>query len=64
MSGEDWVDHWLSRFRWYRRRRGGRWERWFIDTPVGSWLWFRDPCWYPEDRPGLGRGAPVVEEYP
>jgi hypothetical protein len=56
----DWADHYLSRFRWYRRRRGGRWEWWFIDTPVGSWMWFRNEV----GRPGLGRGLPDVEEYP
>lgn len=64
MSDDGWLDHWLSRFKWWRRWRGGRWERWFIDTPVGSWLWFRNPRWPAADpRPGLGRGLPDVETW-
>jgi hypothetical protein len=57
----NWADHIFSRWRWWRRWRGGHWERWYIDTPVGSCLWFRERLW--PDRPGLGRGQPEVEDY-
>ena len=57
----------MHRWHWYRRRRGGRWERWWIDTPVASYMWFHNPR-FPQvgrdGRPGLGRGTPTVEEYP
>jgi hypothetical protein len=59
----DWPDHYLARFRWYRRRRRGRWERWWIDTPVAAHLWFHNPRWGRAGRPGLGRGMPDVEDY-
>lgn len=51
----------LSNYRWYRRLRGGKWERWYIDAPVHSDMWFRV-----EDfghRPGLARGTPEQEDY-
>lgn len=63
MTWRDWQDHWLSRFRWYRRWRGGRWQRWWIDTPVASDMWFHNPDWGRDDRPGLGRGIPDEEDY-
>ena len=58
-----WPDHFLSRWQWYRRRRGGVWERWWIDTPVAANLWFRNEDWGPDGRPGLGRGYPEIEAY-
>jgi hypothetical protein len=54
----------LSRFKWYRRWYGGRWEYWFIEMCLSS-MWLnmsRDYCW-PEHGPCSGRGTPVIEDY-
>ena len=57
----------LSRFRWYRRRKGGRWEYHFIDMcrasmwlhmrpePERQWPLYRQPC---------SVGVPIIEDYP
>jgi hypothetical protein len=52
----------LSKFRWYRRLRGGRWELWFIDTPVGVEMWFQEDH-SDGSRPGLGVMCCAVETY-
>jgi hypothetical protein len=52
------IDHFLSCFKIYRRLRGGRWEKWWIDVPVCSAIWFRN-----ESPGGLARGTPTVEDY-
>lgn len=60
------FDSALGSFRWWRRLRGGHWERWFIDAPVGTRLWHRvERCSYDtQQRPSaLARGAPDCEEY-
>lgn len=31
----------FSRFRWYRRWRGGHWEKWWIMPPVASTMWLQ-----------------------
>lgn len=57
---------WLGRFAWYRRRVGGHWERWFVDFPVASHIWFRrrDGCAkVNRRRPGLCFGNPHCEEH-
>lgn len=42
------LRHWLrtgvlaaffNSFRWYRRLAGGKWELWWIDSPVCSHIW-------------------------
>ena len=54
------MDHLLSGFRWYRRLRGGHWERWWVDPPVACDLWLQNPHGH---RPGMCHGTPVCEEY-
>ena len=41
----DILENILSNFRWYRRLRGGRWEKWYVGYPVCASLWFHD-SWY------------------
>lgn len=53
------ISYFLSGFRWYRKMKGGRWEKWFIDFPVGSDIWFHNL----DERPGLARGLPEIEDY-
>lgn len=33
------LDSFLSGFRWYRRLRGGHWERFYVYPPVSSLVW-------------------------
>ena len=47
--------------RWYRRARGGHWERWWIDG-VHADLWFATP--HGGERPGMARGTPTCEDWP
>lgn len=60
-----WFKFHLSRFRWYRRWYGGRWEYHFIDVcHCHMWLDMHpDRCW-PEWRQPCSVGAPIVEDYP
>ncbi len=61
-----WLPEWLfSRFRWYRRRRGGHWERWWVDM-VYSDIWHPVPecSLITGERPtSLCRGTPACEDY-
>jgi hypothetical protein len=34
----------FSEYRWYRKILGGRWERWVVDWPVCSTMWFEINC--------------------
>lgn len=52
------LDAVLSNFGWYRRMRGGHWEKWWIDSPVNSAVWLKLDH---GERPGLGCGAPICE---
>ena len=55
----------LSRFQWYRRLHGGRWERHWIDV-CNSYIWLSmhpDRCW-PKYRQPCSWGIPVIEDYP
>ena len=51
------LDALFANFRWYRRLRGGHWERWHIDSPINSRLWLRNEH---GERPG--RGTPTCED--
>ncbi|MNC78006.1 hypothetical protein D3C75_1301160 [compost metagenome] len=53
----------LSRFKWYRRLRGGRWECWYMDEVYGG-VWFHNPVGYPKRPHGMCRGTPTIEVYP
>jgi hypothetical protein len=60
-----WVQHWFSRFRWYRRYIGGRWEYHFIDICTASmWLPMNPQRCWPEYRQPCSVGAPIVEDWP
>ena len=56
---------WLSRWKWYRRWYGGRWEYHWIDVCHSAmWLDMRpDRCW-PEWVQPCSRGTPIIEDYP
>jgi len=54
------LDALFAGFRWYRRMRGGHWERWYVDAPVAADVWLRQPH---GRRPGLCYGTPRCEEY-
>jgi len=56
----DLLDYFFSNFRWYRRLRGGHWEKWYIDYPICSTIWFYQKH---GERPGLGRGTPICEDW-
>lgn len=66
----DWLDCWtcafLSNYRWFRKLRGGHWEKWWIDMPVFSDTWLHTPyCFADTDkRPDfLCRGRPTCETW-
>lgn len=52
-----------SNWQWYRRLRGGHWERWYVNLPVGTTVWIRrDRCYRKTGtRPGLCEGIPRCE---
>lgn len=56
-----WLHYELTRFRWYRRLRRGHWERYYVDWPVASDIWFQQAHGSP--RVGLERGRPTCEEW-
>lgn len=55
----------FGRFQWFRRRVGGRWERWWVDHPVCNPVWhYRDPEDDLTQRPTcICRGIPTIEDY-
>lgn len=65
------LDALLDRFRWYRRARGGHWEKWIVDVPVCADVWHRRTVCYLEPdaggwfgRPNEGcRGTPTCEDH-
>lgn len=55
----------LSRFQWYRRWYGGRWERHFIDACLAFiWLPMTPPRIWPAYRQPCSIGTPTIEDYP
>lgn len=57
----------IGDYAWGRRLLGGRWERWWVDSPVCGDIWHwrtrERTSW--EGRPSpLCRGTPIVEEWP
>ena len=55
-----------NRFRWARKLLGGKWERWWIDSPVCSSCWMAVKDWTEDparQRPDvLARGRPEARE--
>jgi hypothetical protein len=45
----------------YRALWGGRWEQWWIGSPVNSYVWLNDLK--VGERPGLGEYREKVEDY-
>lgn len=52
----------LSKFQWYRKWYGGRWERWYIEV-CHSDIWFHEKSLYKGQRPCSARGTPIIEDY-
>ena len=55
----------LSHFRWFRKMLGGRWERWWVDSPVNDTMWHWREDWEDmSERPTcICRGTPIIEDY-
>jgi hypothetical protein len=52
-------------WQWFRRAKGGTWERWILDYPVMDALWFEKATYPDKSRPNGGaRGTPTVETWP
>jgi len=58
MGRFDWF---LSNRQWWRKWRGGHWERWIIDSPFNADIWMQRE--HGGERPPLGRGTPTCEEW-
>ena len=59
------IDCALSRFQWYRRYVGGRWEYHWIDICASSmWLSMAPGKYWPEYRQPCSHGTPVIEDWP
>jgi hypothetical protein len=57
--------HPLPQFQWFRRLAGGRWEHWWIDSPVASAMWL-DVVEFSRitgERPPLARGTCIEENW-
>jgi hypothetical protein len=57
-----WLDAICGKWQWWRRLRGGHWERWYADFPVCADVWLHlDECLL---RGGfLLRGTPTREDW-
>jgi hypothetical protein len=59
-----WIDLLFSRYRWYRRWRGGVWELWWNGRPGDRWHHLTMTSAEAHRRPtGICRGLPIVEDY-
>lgn len=60
-----WPRYIFSRYQWYRRWFGGRWEyHWITVTSSAMWLEMEPgKCW-PEYRQPCSMGTPIIEDYP
>lgn len=59
-----WIMHHLSKYQWYRKWYGGRWEYHCIDICHGFlWLHMTPPNVWPDYRQPCSVGAPVVEDW-
>ena len=60
-----WMRYLLSKYQWYRRWYGGRWEyHWISVTTSAMWLEMQPgKCW-PEYRQPCSMGTPIVEDWP
>lgn len=55
----------FSRWQWYRRWYGGRWEYHFIDICHSSmWLDMAPNKHWPDYREPCSHGTPTIEDYP
>jgi len=56
----------VDTMRWWRRLRGGHWERWYVDHPVCGDVWHRvSVCSYVTGRRpnGLCMGTATCEDH-
>jgi hypothetical protein len=37
----NFIENYLSEYKWTRKYLGGHWERWFVDRPVGKSVWHK-----------------------
>ena len=59
-----WIKHWFSRYQWYRRWYGGRWEYHWIDICCSAmWLEMTPPRIWPAYRQPCSVGTPIVEDW-
>jgi hypothetical protein len=52
----------LSDYQWYRRRKGGKWERWSLTISCGP-IWFHEAEKTPGKRPGCGFCIEKTEDW-
>jgi hypothetical protein len=58
---EPYTDFWIQ-FRWYRKLHKGRFEKWYLDSPICSEMWFAYNTELSGTRPSsLARGTPTIE---
>lgn len=61
-----WIAAFLSPYQWFRKLAGGKWELWWVDVPVCSYVWHDVSEWtvVTGHRPtGLCRGTPTLEDW-
>lgn len=66
IKSEQWrfLDATFSEYHWYRRLRGGHWERWYFRAPINAFVWVPvvGGCWRDTGkRPANASGFPVCE---
>lgn len=60
-----WLKHYLSRWQWYRKWHGGRWEYHWIDIYYGAmWLHMTPPRVWPDYVQPCSHGTPIIEDWP
>lgn len=65
MSFLDALLYGFTRYQWFRKWRGGRWELWWVDSPINAAVWHHRSVEEDMDqRPtAICRGTPIIEDY-
>jgi len=59
-----WIKHYLSKYKWYRKWYGGRWEYHWIDICCcAMWLDMTPPRMWPEYTQPCSHGTPIIENW-